>query len=118
MKDREEFENLDADLAEQRRRLNKLVLARGRGGAVTRGFSPIPYSSSESSEECSDSTISSTASPVVLAKEIKKIVVKMDRKADKRDKKVMGMLKYIEQWVKYVELLVKGPTAVDGYAEK
>jgi hypothetical protein len=42
----------------------------------------------------------------------------MDRKADKRDKKIMGMLKYIEQLVKYVELLVKEPTTVDGYTEK
>jgi hypothetical protein len=61
-------------------------------------------------------TISSTASPVVLTKEIKKIVVKMAKKADKRDKKIMGRLKYIEQWVKYIELLVKEPT--NSYLEK
>ncbi len=34
------------------------------------------------------------------------------------DKKIIGMLKYIEQRVKYVELLVKEPTTVDGYTEK
>jgi uncharacterized protein YlbG (UPF0298 family) len=62
-------------------------------------------------------TISSTASPVVLAKKFKKIVVKMDRKADKRDKKIMGMLKYIKQELKYVQILVK-EHAVDGYTEK
>jgi hypothetical protein len=43
--------------------------------------------------------------------------MKMDRKADKRDKKIMGMLKHIKQELKYVQVLVK-EHAVDGYAEK
>ncbi len=45
------------------------------------------------------------------------MVMKMDRKADKRDKKIIGMLKHMKQELKYVQVLVKDH-AVDGYAEK
>jgi hypothetical protein len=104
------------------------------GGAV--GFSPSPSARSDSSKECSDSTINSTASPVApaspvaLAKEIKKMIKEMNRKADKRDQKIkkshqmiIGMLGQIKEEFKYLEVLVKdraasGEHVGGGYVEK